>query len=64
MSTLFKNAALKKHLLERVKTVNPGRGDRFTRVSAQAIVDLDTRFRQVCDEYLRKQTTGKTITTP
>lgn len=64
MSNLFNNAALKKHLLERVKAVNPGRGDRFTRVSSQAIVDLDVRFRKTCDEYLRAQTTGKTITTP
>jgi len=64
MTNLFNNAALKRHLLERIKLVNPGRGEKFTRVSEQAIIDLDTRFRKVCDEYLRSQTTGKTITTP
>ena len=64
MSNLFNNAGLKKHLLERIKMVNPGRGEKFTRVSAQAIIDLDARFRKVCDDYLRLQSTGKTITTP
>jgi hypothetical protein len=64
MSNLFNNSALKKFLLERIKTVNPGRGDKFTQVSAQAITDLDARFRVVIDGYLRAQTTGKTITTP
>jgi hypothetical protein len=64
MSNLFNNSALKKYMLERIKVVNPGRGDKFTRVSADAIVDLDARFRGVVDAYLRAQTTGKTITTP
>lgn len=64
MSNLFNNAALKKHLLDRVKIVNPGRGDKFTQVSAQAITDLDARFRVLIDGYLRAQTTGKTIKTP
>jgi hypothetical protein len=64
MSSLFNNSALKKHLLERIKVVNPGRGNKFTQVSAQAVIDLDARFRAVVDAYLRAQTTGKTITTP
>lgn len=64
MSTLFNNSALKKHLLARIVVVNPGRGAKFTRVSAQAIEDLDIRFRMVCDDYLRAQKVGKTITTP
>jgi len=63
MSTLFNNAALKRHLIERIKVVNPT-GSKFTRVSAQALEDLDLRFRRVCDEYLRAQRIGKTITTP
>jgi hypothetical protein len=44
--------------------VNPGSGAKFTRVSAQAIEDLDVKFRLVVDEYLRQQKIGKTITTP
>lgn len=64
MTNLFNNAALKRHLLERIKHIRPGVGDKFTRVSAQAIIDLDIRLRKVCDEYLRAQRVGKTITTP
>jgi hypothetical protein len=64
MSTLFNNSALKKHLLDRIKVVNPGRGDKYTQVSAKAIEDLDARFRNVIDGYLRAQRTGKTITSP
>lgn len=64
MSTLFNKSALKHHLLERIKVVNPGPGAKFTRVSAQAFEDLDIRFRKVCDDYLRAQKIGKTITTP
>jgi len=64
MSNLFNNSALKKHLLERISQVNPGRGEKFTRVSSQAIIDLEVRSRKICDEYLRAQSTGKTITTP
>jgi len=64
MSNLFNNAALKKHLLDRIIKVNPGAGKKFTRVSAQAIEDLDVKFRLVVDEYLRQQKIGKTITTP
>ena len=63
MSNLFNNAALKRHLLERIKVVNPA-GARFTRVSGQALEDLDIRFRRVADEYLKQQRVGKTITTP
>jgi hypothetical protein len=64
MTTLFNNAALKKHLINRIVVVNPGAGSKFTRVSAQAIEDLDIRFRKVVDDYLRAQKIGKTITTP
>ena len=64
MSNLFNTSGLKKHLLARIVAVNPGRGAKFTRVSAQAIEDLDIRFRIVCDDYLRVQKVGKTITTP
>ena len=63
MSALFNNSALKKHLLNRIVVVNPC-GDKFTRVSPQAIQDLDTRFRRIADDYLRAQKIGKTITTP
>lgn len=64
MSDLFNNAALKRHLLNRIVAVNPGAGAKFTRVSGQAIEDLDIKFRRVIDEYLRAQRVGKTITTP
>jgi hypothetical protein len=64
MSNLFNNSALKKHLLDRIVRVNPGSGAKFTRVSSQAIEDLDVKFRLVVDEYLRQQKIGKTITTP
>lgn len=64
MSDLFNNAALKRHLLNRIVIVNPGAGAKFTRVSSQAIEDLDIKFRRVIDEYLRAQRIGKTITTP
>lgn len=60
---LFNNSALKRHLLERIKVVNPT-GSKFTRVSSQAMEDLDLRFRKLCDDYLRAQKIGKTITTP
>jgi hypothetical protein len=64
MSDLFNNAALKRHLLNRIVIVNPGAGAKFTRVSGQAFEDLDIRFRRVIDDYLRAQRLGKTITTP
>jgi|GEM_PF-970783 len=64
MSDLINKAALKRHLLNRILVVNPGHGPRFTRVSAQALEDLDIKFRRVIDEYLRAQRIGKTITTP
>lgn len=61
---LFNKAALKRHLLERIQIVNPINGPKFTRVSSEALVDLDVRFRKLVDEYLRCQRIGKTITTP
>lgn len=64
MSDLFNNAALKRHLLNRIVVVNHGAGTKFTRVSGQAIEDLDIKFRRVIDDYLRAQRVGKTITTP
>lgn len=64
MTNLFNNAALKRHLLDRIKVVSPAAGDKFTRVSAQAMDDLDYRFRKIIDDYLRAQRVGKTITTP
>jgi hypothetical protein len=63
MSNLFNNSALKSHLINRIKVINPA-GKKFTCVSAQAIDDLDIRFRQVVDSYLKAQKIGKTITTP
>lgn len=60
----FNELALRKHLLSRVREVSPGAGEKFTRVSEQAIQDLDYLFRKTVDAYLRNQRTGKTITTP
>jgi hypothetical protein len=51
-------------MLERIREVNPGRGDKYIRVSEQAIRDLDFQFRRVVDGYLRQQRIGKTITSP
>jgi hypothetical protein len=64
MSNLLNNSALKKHLLDRIIKVNPGSGTKYSRVSAQAIQDLDIKFRLIIDDYLRQQKIGKTITTP
>ena len=64
MSNLFNNKALKQHLLDRIKVVNPEAGKKFTRVGSQAIIDLHSKFLRECDSYLRAQRIGKTITTP
>jgi hypothetical protein len=60
----FNESALRKHLLSRVREVSPGAGEKFNRVSEQAIQDLDYVFRKAIDGYLRQQRIGKTITTP
>jgi 2-keto-3-deoxy-galactonokinase len=64
MTNFTNRSALKRHLLNRILVVNPGAGSKFTRVSAQAIEDLEIKFLRVTDDYLRAQRIGKTITTP
>ena len=64
MSSLIHKANVKRYLLERIKQINPTSGDKFTRVSSQAYEDIEYRLRKVCEEYLRAQRIGKTITTP
>ena len=61
-SPLFNNKALRQHLLDRAKALQPNR--KFTRVSSQAVVDLHAKFLRQCDEYVRAQRIGQTITTP
>lgn len=63
MSSLLNKAAVKRYLLDRVKEVHPS-GYRYTRVSAQAYIDIEVALKRHCDGYLRMQRGGQTITTP
>ncbi len=60
--SLLNKKAVRQYLLDEAKVQHPHKA--YTRVSEEALDDIEARLRLACQGYVRQQRVGKTISRP